>query len=232
MSTGPDEVKESTVEAEAEIATEIDVDIDSGIDADVDVAVDAEADADPDTDAEYYPPLPPPPVSGLHRARIWAGGRLPVVITTAVLAVSAVTAGSVYWWLYRPDVRTGTAVQDQVLDAARVATESLLSYSPDTVDQNVADAKSRLTGDFLNRYSEFADTVVVPAARERGVKTEANVARAAVSQMKPDTADVLVFVNQVTTSRERPTPALATSSVMMTLVRDGDRWLVSEFNPI
>jgi Mce-associated membrane protein len=36
----------------------------------------------------------------------------------------------------------------------------------------------------------------------------------------------------VTTSKERPTPALATSSVMMTLVREDGRWLIAEFNPI
>ena len=47
-----------------------------------------------------------------------------------------------------------------------------------------------------------------------------------------DSAQVLAFVNQVTTSKERPTPALATSSVMMTLVREDGRWLIAEFNPI
>jgi Mce-associated membrane protein len=64
------------------------------------------------------------------------------------------------------------------------------------------------------------------------VKTEANVARAAVSEMDPGRAQVLVFVNQVTTSRERPSPALATSSVMVTMVRSDGRWLISEFKPV
>lgn len=155
-----------------------------------------------------------------------------VAAMAAVVLISVGAAGAVYWTVYRPDRLTDTAAQEQVLDVARAGTEALLSYSPETVDDNVADAKSRLTGDFLQRYSEFADTVVVPAAKERGVKTEANVARAAVSQMRPDSAQVLAFVNQVTTSKERPTPALATSSVMMTLVREDGRWLIAEFNPI
>ena len=152
-------------------------------------------------------------------------------LAAAVLA-AAVLAGSVYLGIFRPDRMTDAGSQDRVLDAARQGTEALLSYSPESIDKNVADAKSQLTGDFLQKYSEFADTVVVPAAKERGVKTEANVARVAVSAMHPDSAQVLAFVNQVTTSKERPTPALATSSVLMTLVRDGDRWLISEFNPI
>ena len=74
--------------------------------------------------------------------------------------------------------------------------------------------------------------MVAPASRDKGVKTEANVSRAAVSQIRPGRADVLVFVNQVTTSKERPTPALSTSSVMVTLVNSGGHWLISGFNPV
>ena len=73
---------------------------------------------------------------------------------------------------------------------------------------------------------------MLPAAKQRGVKTEATVARAAVSQMQPGSAQVLVFVNQVTTSRERPTPALATSSVIVTLVKRDGHWLISDFKPV
>ncbi len=178
------------------------------------------------------PQTPPSLPGSAQRALAWCRQRWAAVLTVAALLVSAVTAGSVYWWLYRPDRLTDTASQEQVLSAAREATEALLSYSPEEVDTDVAAAKALLTGDFLQKYTEFADTVVVPAAKGRGVKTEANVARAAMSQMRPGDARVLIFVNQVTTSKERPTPALATSSVMVTLVRSDGRWLVSEFNPI
>jgi Mce-associated membrane protein len=43
---------------------------------------------------------------------------------------------------------------------------------------------------------------------------------------------VLVFVNQVTTSKDRPDPALATSSVVVKLTNTDGRWLISEFNPV
>jgi len=177
-----------------------------------------------------------PVAAGSRRRRTpaapaWSPRRWMQVLTALLLAVG-LTAGAVYWWLYRPDQLTDPAARDRVLDAAREATEALLSYSPDSIDADVTDAKSRLTGDFLERYSEFADTVVAPAAKERGITTEANVARAAVSEMRPGQAQVLVFVNQVTTSKERPTPALATSSVMVTLVNSDGRWLISEFTPI
>lgn len=159
--------------------------------------------------------------------RRWAA-----LLAAVLLVGSAGAAGGVYWWVYRPDRLTDAAAQQRVLTAAREGTEAILTYAPDTLDTDLADAKSRLTGDFLDHYNQFTEQIVAPAARQKGIKTEANVARAAVSRMTPQTAEVLVFVNQVTTSTERPTPALSTSSVEVILVREQDRWLISEFNPI
>ena len=174
---------------------------------------------------DFEAPEPPPGPSG----RRW---RLSVVLPAALLAASAIAAASVFWFLFRPDQLTNVDAQQQVIAAAKEGTEAVLSYSPENLDQSLATAKSHLTGGFLDEYSTFTDDVVRPAVSQRGVKTEANVARAAVSQMDPGRAQVLVFVNQVTTSRERPSPALATSSVMVTMVRSDGRWLISEFKPV
>lgn len=154
------------------------------------------------------------------------------LITAAALVVSALLAGSVYWFVFRPDRLTDQQARDEVLDAARNGTVAVLTYSPETVDKDLADAKSQLTGDFLKQYTDFTQQTVVPAAKNAGVKTEATVTRAAISQMRPGSAQVLVFVNQVTTSRTRPTPALATSSVIVTLLNQGGHWLIADFKPI
>lgn len=172
------------------------------------------------------------PVPPTNPVMAWCRSHVMTAVALGVLLASAVAAASVYWWVYRTDQMTGEAVQEQVVAAAREGTEALLSYSPEKLDADLANAKSHLTGDFLNYYTDFTDKVVGPASRDKGVKTEANVARAAVSQIRPGQADVLVFVNQVTTSKERPTPALSTSSVLVTLVNSGGHWLISAFNPI
>ena len=169
--------------------------------------------------------MPVPAASG----RTW---RPAVVLPLALLLVSSLAAGSVYWFLYRADRLTDAASQQQVIAAAREGTEAVLSYSSENLDKSLSDAKSHLTGEFLDHYSKFTEDVVRPAVTQKGVKTEANVARAAVSEMHPGQAQVLVFVNQVTTSKDRPSPALATSTVMVTMVKSGGRWLISEFTPI
>ena len=158
--------------------------------------------------------------------------RWAVVLPVALLAASAVACAGVYWFLFRPDQLSDDAAQQQAVAAAREGTEAVLSYSSDNLDKSLADAKSHLTGEFLDQYSKFTDDIVRPAVTQKGVKTEAHVARAAVSEMHPGTAQVLVFVNQVTTSKDRPSPALATSTVMVTLIRSGGQWLISEFKPI
>jgi len=173
-----------------------------------------------------------PAAGPVQRALGWSRQHRLAVAALALVVATALAAGSVYWWLYRPDQLTGAAAQQQVVAAAREGIEAALSYSPENLDNDLANAKSHLTGQFLDYYSDFTAKVVTPAAKQKGVKTEANVARAAVSQMHPDTADVLVFVNQVTTSRDRPTPALATSTVIVTMVKNGDRWLIAQFNPV
>ena len=158
--------------------------------------------------------------------------RWAVVLPVALLAASAVACASVYWFLFRPDQLTNDAAQQQVVAAAREGTEAVLTYSSENLDKSLADAKSHLTGGFLDQYSKFTDDVVRPAVTTKGVKTEAHVARAAVSEMHQGSAQVLVFVNQVTTSKDRPAPALATSTVMVTMVKSGGQWLISEFTPI
>ena len=162
----------------------------------------------------------------------WAGRHWAAIVLVVLLVASAGAAGGVYWWLYRPDRLTDAAAQQQAISAARDGTVALLSYAPESLDKDLANAKSHLTGEFLKYYSQFTDQIVAPAAKQKGVKTEATVARAALSDMHPDDATVLVFVNQVTTSKDRPDPALATSSVIVKLTKTDGRWLISEFNPI
>ena len=189
-------------------------------------------DASPETADVAEPALAAPPSGPARRILDWCRQSRVTVAALALVVASAVAAGAVYAWLYRPDQLTGADAQQQVVAAAKEGIEAALSYSPENLDQDLATAKSHLTGQFLDYYSDFTAKVVTPAAKTKGVKTEANVARAAVSQMYPNKADVLVFVNQVTTSKDRPTPALATSTVKVTMVKSGGRWLIAEFNPV
>jgi Mce-associated membrane protein len=161
-----------------------------------------------------------------------ARSNLGVILLAASLIASAGVAAWLYFNQYRPDQQTDAAASQIALDAAKTGTVALLSYSPESLDKDFAAAKSHLTGDFLSYYTQFTETIVTPAAQQKAVKTMASVVRAAVSELRPHSAVVLVFVNQNTTSKENPDGAFAVSSVKVRLTKIDGTWLISSFDPV
>jgi Mce-associated membrane protein len=58
------------------------------------------------------------------------------------------------------------------------------------------------------------------------------VVRSAVSDLNPDSAVVLLFLNQTTTSKENPDGSFTASSVKVGLTRVNGAWLISAFDPV
>jgi len=164
-------------------------------------------------------------------ARVVAG-RLGAIVLAVALLASAGVAAWLYFQQYRPDQQTNDAAATVALDAAKNGTVALLSYSPESLDKDFAAAKTHLTGDFLSYYTQFTEQIVTPAAKQKSVKTSAAVVRAAVSELHPDSAVVLVFVNQNTISKENPDGSFAASAVKVGLKKINDTWLISSFDPV
>lgn len=178
---------------------------------------------------------PAPRVSTRHRIR--AIGRAvrraltwwrPILLTTLLVATLGFGAGYFYF-VYRPDLQTDRAARHDVIKAASDGAVALLSYSPETLERDFSNAKSRLTESYLTYYQQFADQIVGPAAQRGQVTTTATVIRAAVSEMNPNSAVVLVFVKQKTASKEKPQPILTSSSVRITLAKVKGSWLIEKF---
>ena len=208
-----------------------------GVEADT--AATADADGQPE-EPETSSPEPTPDSDTAsqrrpnlaRRAMRWLCRRWAALIVTIAFTLAAAAAGTTYWSIRRPDVQTDSAVCTQVLEAAIQGMTATLNYAPESFDKDFAAAKTHLTGDFLSYYGQFTEKVVAPAVKLRAVKTTASVIQAAISQLTPDKAVVLLFVNQVTTSKDKAEPSLATSSILVTLVRAPNSWLISEINPV
>jgi Mce-associated membrane protein len=185
------------------------------------------------TEKDTTPETPAEPESVVRRS---ARGVRAQLIGAVLLAVALVASAGVAAWLYfeqyRPDQETNAAVAGVALDAAKNGTVALLSYAPQSLDKDFAAAKSHLTGDFLSYYTQFTEQIVTPAAKQKSVKTAAAVVQAAVSELHPDSAVVLVFVNQTTTSKENPDGAFAASAVKVGLKKIKGAWLISSFDPV
>jgi Mce-associated membrane protein len=206
--------------------------------------IDETAEAEATTDVEETPAVEPAEdVDGdgaapgrLKRfaARVkerWSGKVRPTLVALVVVA-SLGLLGALFYFSYLPHRDTDAAAAKVAISAASEGTVAVLSYSPDTLDRDFSSAKSHLTGDFLSYYGQFTQQIVAPAAKQKSVKTTAVVLRAALSEFHPNSAIVLLFVNQSTQSADRPEPTLTSSSVLVTLTKADKKWLISSLTPV
>ncbi|OBK28173.1 hypothetical protein A5634_21015 [Mycobacterium asiaticum] len=156
---------------------------------------------------------------------------IPVLLILLVIASGGVTLW-LYFHYHQPDQRTSPSVARAAVSAASDGTVALLSYSPDSLDKDFAAARSHLSGDFLSYYDQFTQQIVAPAAKQKALKTSAHVMRAAVQELHPDSAVVLLFVDQSTTSKDNPDPSMAASSVLVNLALVDGKWLITKFTPV
>jgi Mce-associated membrane protein len=166
------------------------------------------------------------------RLRKLSSAKVAALLLALLVVASLSLLGALFYFSYLPDRATESAAAKAAVSAASEGTVAVLSYSPDTLDRDFSSARSHLTGDFLSYYDQFTQQIVAPAAKQKSVKTTAVVLRAALSEFHPDSAVVLLFVNQSTQSKDRPEPTLTSSSVQVALTRAGGKWLISTFNPV
>jgi Mce-associated membrane protein len=223
-----------TTNDNADVTDAEDTDVEKVTDEAVDEATDEAVDeaTEKDDAATETETQAEPPASIVRRLARGALAQLGVILLAAALVASAGVAAWLYFEQYRPDQATNPAAATVALDAAKNGTVALLSYSPESLDKDFAAAKSHLTGDFLSYYTQFTEQIVTPAAKQKSVKTTAAVVRAAVSELHPDSAVVLVFINQNTVSKENPDGSFAASAVKVGLKKINDTWLIGSFDPV
>jgi len=143
----------------------------------------------------------------------------------------ALAAGAGYLKYRDNSVRSSELAAVTSVQAARDGTVALLSYRPETVEEQLTAARGLLTGEFQDSYTSLTNDVVIPGAKEKQISAIASVPAAASVSATPEEAVVLLFVNQtVQVGPDAPTDTA--SSVRVTLEKDGDRWLISKFDPV
>jgi Mce-associated membrane protein len=144
---------------------------------------------------------------------------LALSVTAGVLAVRATAASQ------------REAARSAATEAARTAVPQVLSYNYATINADIARATERLTGDFAQDYARVAADVVLPTAAKDQVVTSASLTGVSVMTASSSTVRLLLFVNQSTTSSEKPT-AISASRVVATMSKVGGSWLISDLRAV
>jgi Mce-associated membrane protein len=157
---------------------------------------------------------------------------LEALIWIGVVAASIGLLIGLFYLQYRPDSETNDAAAQSAKTAAQDGVVAVYTYSAETLDRDIASAQSHLTGDFLSEYKQYAGSPAPAQAKQNAVKTAASVVGAAVMDLHPGSAEVLLFINQTSTSAQNPATSLATRSIQASLVKVDGKWLISSMKPV
>jgi Mce-associated membrane protein len=154
-----------------------------------------------------------------------------ILLTASVIAAVGLAA-CLFGLQYRPDRQLDDAAAQRAVRAASDGAVAALSYSSENMDRDFARARSHLTGDFLAYYDKFTKEIVIPTVRQKQLGQTASVLRAAVSELEPNSAVVLLFLNETTTGKDKPQPLITPSAVRITLTNVSGSWLISKLDPV
>jgi len=155
--------------------------------------------------------------------------RLLVVVLPALALILTLGVGYLKW--LDGTARESQTAAEQSIRAASESTIAILSYKPETVDQDLKAASNRLAEPFRQQYTQLVNDVVAPGAKQQHIAAVATVPAAASVSATGKHAVVLVFVDQTTTIGN-DAPTQSTSSVRVSLEKVDGRWLISQFDPV
>ena len=106
----------------------------------------------------------------------------------------------------------------------------MLSYETESVDEQLTAARERMTGEFLGTYTAMINEVI-PAAHAQQIAAVADVLQVGTVSAKPDRVELVLFVNQSVQVGDHM-PEKSPSVARATMVKEGDRWLMSEYESV
>ncbi|RJQ79687.1 twin-arginine translocation pathway signal [Pseudonocardiaceae bacterium YIM PH 21723] len=149
-----------------------------------------------------------------------------VAATVALLGIGGVL-------VYR-DVQTQRVdeARQGAIDAAGKGLPKLLSYDYRQLDKDLAGAKGLTTGGFQQEFGDLTTRLVAPTAMQQQIVTKTTVSASSVITAETSRVVLLVFLNQVTQTKEAPDPRLEGARVRTTLEQVDGQWLISELTPV
>ncbi|SEB93797.1 Mce-associated membrane protein [Streptomyces sp. 2131.1] len=180
-------------------------------------------------------PAPEPPEqtddddNGARRERRWPR------VLAGVLVVALLAAGAVMYAAGRQlrdtpatsnRALTDSAATAQVAGEVTNALGKVFSYSPDGTDATKASAQKLLAGKALQQYAALFGQVEKQSADQKLTLTT-HVVRAGVTRLTPDSAHLLVLLDQVYERKGRAASKAAAQLSVTARLREG-RWTIVE----
>ncbi len=156
-------------------------------------------------------------------------GRLGLALAALLLLGCLVVIVWGQVWLH--DQRADDARRTDALSAAKHGATMILSYDYRRLAEGSRQTEKLLTGNALSQYRGVQAPLAQAAPGLHAVVT-ADVKTATVLSSGTDSARVLLFVDQTSTSTRLTQPQLDQSRVVVTLTKHHGVWLVSSISAV
>ncbi|HVV30332.1 MAG TPA: hypothetical protein VHC41_05585 [Mycobacteriales bacterium] len=156
-------------------------------------------------------------------------------VVSATLLGAVVIALAVLVSLLAVHNNRASALDHARKDALTQATKrvpEVLSYSYKTFDKDNARARQDTTGQFAKDFATLSDTVIAPGAKKAETVTKAQAIASSVLTASRTQVDVMLFIQQSTTSKTQTTTKIDKSTVRVTMAKANGAWLVSNLATI
>jgi Mce-associated membrane protein len=147
-----------------------------------------------------------------------------VTLAVVVLVVAAAVGGL---WLHTTGADRQAAQGRAAMTAGTAAAQVIFSYASRTFDAGVAKAKPYLTGAFAKEYADTTASLKATAQKEQAV-VQAQVSATSVVQAAGDHVELLLYLNQYRRNTNISGEKVDQNRVVLTLVRVGGEWKVSQ----
>ncbi|MGW4367415.1 h domain protein [Nocardia takedensis] len=157
-------------------------------------------------------------------------GWIAVAVAGAIAVAAAIVLG-VNGFRYWDDKQSEQAREAAVTAADRTVA-AMFTYDFTTVDTELPKAAENLSASFREDYLTLINQAIAPGAKEKQLTVKATTQAGGVVEADRSHAVVLLFLNQVTTSKDSPQGTTTGSRVRVILDKTDDRWLVDAVNPV
>ncbi|MFF5031650.1 hypothetical protein [Nocardia salmonicida] len=144
--------------------------------------------------------------------------------------IAAIVLGVSGYQLWQQD-KTEQARTDAMSTASRTVS-AMFTYEPATVDTELPRAADNLTESFRAEYLKLIEQAIAPGAKEKQLTVKATTQAEAVVSADAEKAVILLYLNQLTTSKDAPDGTTSGSRVRVSLDKADNRWLVSQVTPV
>ena len=150
---------------------------------------------------------------------------------SGVLVAASLVVGGFFGYRYWDQERAEKS-RTEVVDVAGRSVAAMFTYDYNTVDKELPKAADALTPKFRDDYLKLITQAIAPGAKDKQLTVRATTQASGVIKADRGHAEVLLFLNQITTSKENAQGTSTGSRVRVTLDKSGDHWLVDAVTPV